>query len=382
MPVTRAAVISGIGRTRFSRNSGRTPLGMAAEACRGALEDAGLHAEDVDSIGCFGVGDGPRSMEVAYAIGKNGTRLNLDLMGGGHNSALLVSQAMAAIESGMCETMLLYRSLNGRSATRFGSASGKLHVGGSLQFGAPHGYMVPPQWFALWARRHMFEHGTTAEDLGAVASTLRSHAEKNEHALLRKPLTLEEYFEARWINEPFRLLDCALEADGAVALLLTTAERARDLRQTPVRSLSNASYMGAGGYVDAWPEMDRMWSAFAASRLYDRAGITAHDVDVACIYDCFTYTALCQTEDFGFCEKGEGGDFFRDGRATYGGATVVNPHGGLLSEGYIHGFNHHYEAVLQLRAGAGVRQVPNASVALVTGGGPAYGSAILYAAGC
>lgn len=373
------AVIAGIGRTAFSRNSGRTTLGMAAEACRVACADAGLAPGEVDGIGCFGVGDTPRSMEVAYALGRDGTRLNLDLAGGGHNSPLLVAQAMLAIEAGTCESVLVYRSLNGRSGVRFGSASGNQEVGGSLQFGAPHGYMVPPQWFALWARRHMAEYGTTEDDLGAVAVTFRRHAAANPHALLRTDLSYEDYLAGRWIAEPFRLFDCALEADGAVALLLTTAERARDLRQPPIRALASEAYMGAGGYVDAWRDMTRMYSAVAGPRLWDKSGVKPADIDVACLYDCFTYTALCTTEDFGFCAKGEGGAFYRDGRATYGGEVVINPHGGLLSEGYIHGFNHHFEAVLQLRGEAGTRQVEDAALALVSGGGPAYGSAILYA---
>ncbi len=375
----RTAVVAGIGRTAYSRNSGRTTLAMAVEACRAALDDAGLPAEQVDGIGCFGVGDTPRSMEVAYAIGRDGTRCNLDLYGGGHNSPLLVGQAMIAVEAGMCEAILLYRSLNGRSGVRFGTAGGAQPVGGVFQFSAPHGYMVPGQWFALWARRHMARYGTTGDDLGQVAIVSRAHAEHNAHALLRAPVTLDDYRASRWINDPFRLLDCALEADGAVALLVTTAERARDLRQPAIRAIGRQSYMGAGGYNDVWDDMTEMYSAALAPRLWAQAGVCPADVQVACLYDCFTYTTLCTAEDFGFCAKGEGGAFFASGRASHGGDVVVNPHGGLLSEGYIHGFNHHYEAVLQLRGQAGARQVADARLALVTGGGPSYGSAVVYA---
>ena len=352
---------------------------MATESCRTALADAGLATQEVDGFGTFTVNDTPRSMEVAYALGLDGSRWNLDLSGGGHNSPLLVSQAALAIEAGVCEAVLLYRSLNGRSGKRFGSVEGAVAVGGSLQFGAPHGYVAPPQWFALWARRHMHRYATTSEDFGHVALTFRRHAEANEQALQRAPLDMDSYLASRWICEPFRLYDCALEADGAVALLLTTAMRARDLRQRSVRIVAGEAYMGAGGYVDAWPEMSEMYSAVVAPRLWRRSGLRPADVDVACLYDCFTYTALCATEDFGFCGKGEGGDFYADGRATHGGDVVINPHGGLLSEGYIHGFNHHYEAVLQLRDQGGARQVDGAKIALVSGGGPAYGSAILYA---
>lgn len=375
------AVIVGIGRTAFSRASGRTALGMASEACRAALADAGLSPSDVDGIGTFAVNDSPRSMEVAYSIGIDGTRFNLDLFGGGQNSPILLTQALVAVESGLCDCVLIYRSLNGRSGVRFGTGGGASSVGASLQFGAPHGYAVPGQWFALWARRHMHRYGTTEEDLGNVAVLCRRHAVANEHALLRTPITIDAYLNSRWINEPFRLLDCALEADGAVAILITTAERERDLRQPAVRAIARQSYMGSGGYVDAWPDITEMYSAHLAASLWKQAGIGPSDVQLACLYDCFTYTALCTAEDFGFCEKGEGGAFFGSSRPTYGGEVVINPHGGLLSEGYIHGFNHHYEAVTQLRGQAGKRQVENAQIALVSGGGPAYGAAIVYVGG-
>ena len=375
----RDPVIVGIGRTAISRASGRTPLAMATEACRAALDDAGMPASDLDGIGTFAVNDSARSMEVAYALGRDGTRCNLDFYGGGQNSPLTVIQAALSVSTGQCDSMLVYRSLNGRSGVRFGTGDGARSVGSVLQYGAPHGYMVPGQWFALWARRHMHRYGTTEEDLGHVAIHARRHAARNPAALLTAPIGMDDYLASRPINLPFRLFDCALEADGAVALLITTAERARDLRQRPIRLLAGQSFMGAGGYADAWPDMAEMYSAHLAGPLWAQAGVGPSDVQVACLYDCFTYTALCTAEDFGFCAKGEGGTFFASPRSTYGGSTVVNPHGGLLSEGYIHGFNHHYEAVLQLRGQADQRQVPDARVALVSGGGPAYGSAVVYA---
>ena len=252
---TRDVVIAGIGRTTISRASGRTPLAMAAEACRAALDDAGMAAADVDGIGTFAVADSPRSMEVAYALGRDATRCNLDLYGGGHQSPLLVMQAMLAVSAGQCDAMLVYRSLNGRSGVRFGTGAGASSVGSILQYSAPHGYMVPGQWFALWAQRHMYRYGTTEEDLGHVAILSRRHAAANPAALLRDPIDMDAYLASRRINDPYRLFDCALEADGAVALLITTTERARDLRQVPVRALGGQVHMGSGGYVDAWPDM-------------------------------------------------------------------------------------------------------------------------------
>jgi acetyl-CoA acetyltransferase len=379
----RRAVIAGIGRTSYSRNSGRTTLGMANAAARMALDDAGLKPSEVDGVATFATpGDSARTLQIAHALGLDSTAFNLDLSGGGQLAAMVVAQTMLAIESGACDVAIVYRSLNSRSGKRFGRFDGIVEAEGIQQFSAPHGYMVPGQWFAMWARRHMHEYGTTAEDLGRIAVQQRRHATANEHALFREPLTLEQYLDSRWINEPFRVYDCAAEADGATALVLTTEERARDLKQTPIRSLGHVAHMGAGGYPDQWSDMTRMYSATVGPKLWERTGVKPSDMDVACLYDCFTYTALCTTEDYGFCGKGEGGAFYAAGGGSYdSGGPVINPHGGLLSEGYIHGFNHHYEAVMQLRGQAGHRQVPNAELALVSAGGICYGSAMVYAKG-
>src|SRR5690606_21922221 len=162
------------------------------------------------------------------------------------------------------------------------------------------------------------------------------------------------------VVEPFRVFDCAYEVDGAVALVLTSAERAADLPHRPVYPIGAAEGTGAGGMPDLWEDQTTMYSRIVAPTLWGRTGLSPADMDTACMYDCFTYTVMATFEDFGFCGKGEVGDYFREGRATYGGDVVVNPHGGLLSEGYLHGLNHHYEAVLQLRAEAGTRQVEGA----------------------
>lgn len=375
----RKAVVAGIGRTVFSRNSGRTTLGMAVGACRDALADAGLPASKVGGVICFHTGDSSNTLEVGYGLGLAGTSLNLDIYAGGNAAAIVVAQAAQNIQAGVCDAILVYRSLNSRSGKRYGTIEGNVEIGGAAQFGAPHGYLVPGQWFAMWARRHMHEYGTTEEDLGHVAITYRNHAARNPHAIMRDPMTMEQYLASRKVYEPFKVPDCSLEADGAVAVLLTSAELARDLKQKPIQILGHESYMGSGGYPEQWPEMTRMYSSVVGPRLWDRTGLKPADMDVACLYDCFTYTGLCTTEDYGFCEKGEGGQFYASGRGTYGGDVVINPHGGLLSEGYIHGMNHHYEAVLQLRGQAGDRQVDDVELCLVSAGGITYGSALVYA---
>jgi acetyl-CoA acetyltransferase len=370
--------IAGIGRTAYVRTSGRTTLAMAAEACRSAVDDAGLDVADVDGMICFQAHDSVGPLAVSDAIGLPELAWNVDMMGGGNVVANVVATAAAAIQAGLCRSVLVYRSLNGRSGHRFGTATGRLEVGGEMQFEAPHGYLVPPQWIAMWARRHQHEYGSTCEDLGRIAITQRSHAVTNPHAINRTPLTMDDYLAGRWVNEPFRIFDCAYEVDGAVAVLLTAADVLVDARQPPVWLVGSADSQSGAGWTQ-WDDPTRMYSRHAAPRLWDRTGLGPGDMDVAGMYDCFTYTVMATVEDFGFCGKGEVGEFFATGRATYGGDVVVNPHGGLLSEGYLHGLNHYYEAALQLRGQAADRQVPDCRLALVTAGAGPYGGATVLA---
>jgi acetyl-CoA acetyltransferase len=375
----REAAVVGIGRTTYSKASGRTPLAMAAEAARAALDDAGLQATDVDGVIEFSTGDSCSAMRLGSAIGADDLAWSLDIMGGGNVACAAVADAFAAIERGACDVAVVFRSLNGRSGQRYGRGeTAAIPLSGELQFSALHGYVVPPMWIGMWAQRHKHTYGTTAEDFGEISITQRRHAGPNEHATQRTPLTMDDYLAGRWIYEPFRVYDCCLETDGACAVVITSLDRARDLKHAPIRKLAESEAHTYGGSWDQPPDLADMYSAKAGPRLWSRTDLRPSDVDVACMYDCFTYTVLATFEDFGFCDKGEVGAFFRDGRATYGGDVVVNPHGGLLSEGYLHGVNHHYEAVLQLRGEAGVRQVDNAEVALVTAGAGPFGGAVLY----
>jgi acetyl-CoA acetyltransferase len=376
------AAIAGVGRVPYARPRWpeRTPLSMAVEASRNAVADAGLPISEIDGVAEFGMNDTATFGSVGYAMGLDELAWSLDLYGGGQYTCTTIAAAAAAVTTGQCNYAVVYRSLNGRSGMRYGQGAGMAtaRLDGEASFDAPIGYMVPPQWMAAWTRRHQQVYGSTCEDLGAIAMTEREHAAKNPHAMAREPITLDQYLQGRWINEPLRVYDCSLEVDGACAVVVTTLERARDLPHPPVVLHAGAESHGAGGSWDQWPDMTRMWADTAAPRLWDRAGMRAADVDVACIYDCFTYTVMAVMEGFGFFEKGGGGDYFRSGRATYGGDCVVNPHGGLLSEGYIHGLNHHCEAVDQLRGNADERQVENARTALVTAGAGPYGGAIAY----
>ena len=350
---------------------------MASEAARDALRDCGLAPSDVDGFTCYSTGDSASPMQVAHAIGIDDLGWCVSVMGGGNAVASVVAGAAAAVVTGQAEVVVVYRVLG--SGTRYGKAMDRVLAPGEGQFAAPHGYLVPPQWFAMWCRRHQYVYGSTSEDLGAIAVQERAHAANNPHAIARVPITIDDYLEGRWVNEPFRVFDCCYEVDGAVALVVTSAERAADLAHAPVYPLDVSDANGQGGSVFEWDDMACMYSREAAPRLWSKTGLQPRDMDLALMYDCYTYTVMATMEDFGFCGKGEVGDFFREGRATYGGDVVVNPHGGLLSEGYLHGLNHHYEAVLQLRGDAGDRQVAGAETALVTAGAGPFGGAIVYA---
>lgn len=369
--------VVGVGRTSFTRESGRTPAAMAVEACRAAIDDAGLSVADVDGWATFQYNDSAMPGEVAWAAGRDEVEWAPALLGGGDMAAQVVMDAVAAVESGRCRAAVAFRSLNGRSGYRFGTVTTQLSVPGKHQFDAPSGFLVPPQYLAAWARRYLNTYGGTEEDLAAVALMQRTHALANPHAAMRTPLTRDDYLSSRWVCEPFRINDCAYEVDGAVAVVVAGAEVARNTRHEPIWYLGGAGSLSGSGWT-AWDDMTAMYSRSVAPRLWERTGLGTEDVDVACLYDCFTYTVLATLEDYGFCGRGESGKFVAAGRATYGGDLVVNPHGGLLSEGYLHGMNHHFEAVQQLRGDAGPRQVDQATTALVTAGAGPFGGAVVY----
>jgi acetyl-CoA acetyltransferase len=369
--------IVGIGATTYSRASGRTTKAMAVEACRRALEDAGFGIDDVDGIATFMANDSASALEVSWALGRQDVNWAMSELGGGNVVAELMATADAVIKAGICKAVLVYRSMNGRSGVRFGTVTEAMQVGGDMQFDAASGYLVPPEWFAMFARRHQAVYGSTAEDLGEIAITQRRHALENPQAVRREPLDMEEYLAARWVAEPFRLYDCTSEVDGACALLLVGEDLAAQARHDPVWMLDSAHAHSGSGWSQ-WPDLSEMYASVVGPRLWERSGLTPADMDLACLYDCFTFTVMASVEGFGFAGRGEVGDFYREGRATYGGDVVINPHGGLLSEGYLHGLNHHLEAALQLRGDAGVRQVPDASLALVSAGGGPHGGAQIY----
>ena len=366
MSLRDQVAIAGIGCTEYSKDSGVSTLTLASRAIMAALEDAGLDADAVDGVATFRVGDSVLPAVLTQALGVRDPRWYLDQFGGGSVSHAIVGQAALAIHAGIADTVVCYRALNARSEFRMGGTGRPLVDAVETQYQAPYGYFVPPQQFAMAARAHMEKYGTTEEQLGRVAVQQRANAVLNERAMMREPISLDDHAAARWVVEPFRLFDCCLETDGAVALVLTSAERARDLKKPPVLISSAAWGGGQTLYSNQQPDTTRSAASDVAPRLFEMAGVGPGDIDVAQLYDCFTYSVLVQLEDYGFCAKGEGGAFVESGATARDGTLPVNTHGGFLSEGYVHGLNHVYECVSQLRGEAGARQIEGAAVGLST----------------
>ncbi len=344
--------IVGVGETEYSRASGRTTRAMAVEAIRKAMLDAGLGPGDVDGMMSYQNNDSTPSNWVAPDLG---VRLDffMDVMGGGSSTEALVGLAMGAIEAGMCRTVAIFRSMNGYSEFRIGGTGARAAapVRGQDLAQRPFGMTSAGQNFAPTFMRHMYDYGTTSAQVAHVKVAHSKHASQNPKALLRERVTVEDVLASRWIVKPLHLLDCCLETDNATCLIVTSAERARDLRQRPV------SIMGVAGRVSK-PRTDFHWAHGPISRVagyyakdivFGQAGITPDDVDVTGSYDAFTFTTMLQLEEYGFCKKGEGGHYVSSGIIELGGQRPNNTSGGHLCEGYTHGMSMVIENVRQLR---------------------------------
>jgi acetyl-CoA acetyltransferase len=373
--------IAGIGWTAFSKNSGRTVRSLASEACLNAIADAGLKVSDIDGFVSFNFNDSVPAIAVATEIGVPQAGYAVDFLSGGNAANLITLTATAAIEAGLAKNVLCFRAMNGRSGFRLGGGR-EMAAAGITQYTAPFGWITYPQAMAMWCRRHMIEYGTTAEQLGEIAVTFRQNAALNTRAMQRAPLTMNDYMNSKMIVDPFRMLDICLETDGACAVLVTGADRAKDMKQKPVYIRGGAYGGGPNQGEDLfdairWPDHSHNYAKYISDDLWKSAGLGPKDVDLAQIYDCFTYSILMQLEGFGFCKDGEGGPFIQGGRISRTGDLPLNTAGGLLSEGYIHGVNHIIEAVQQLRGQSGDRQIPGAEVCLTTAGAMTCGSAMI-----
>ena len=342
----------GVGETTYTRGSGRTTRALATWAVRNATEDAGLSTRDVDGMLSYAIADSVMSPDVA---GDLGIRLNfyMDVWGGGSSTEALVGLAMGAIEAGMCHTVVIFRSMNGYSANRMGgtgSMSQSPIVGDELHRRV-YGWQSPGQWFAPTFLRHMYEFGTTSEQAAMVKVVHSRHAANNPKALYRDPVTVHDVVSSRLICTPLHLLDCCVETDNATAIVVTSRERARDCRHRPAVILSVVGRVckpRADMHFQHGP-ITTVAGRYARDTLWRNAGLGPEDVDLTASYDAFTFTTLLQLEDYGFCAKGEGGEYVSDGTIELGGRRPNNTSGGHLCEGYTHGVSMVVENVRQLR---------------------------------
>ena len=377
--------IVGIGATEFSKDSGRSECQMACEAIKCAVEDAGLNIEDIDGLVKFAM-DYTDEMHIVNALGIP----NLSYFGecgwGGGASCATILHAATAVATGAANYVVCYRAMNERSGRRYGRVPGveQVMISPNDHFGSimPYGFATPPSWVAMFTTRYMHEFGATSEQLGWVAIVCREHACRNPRAMFYgRPLTMEDYHNARMIVEPLRLFDCCLDTDGAVAIVVTSTERAKDLKQTPAIILGATQGIATQGelmtsvYRPRISGIPESW--YAAEELWRVSGVSPNDIDVAQFYDAFTPLIPMQLEEYDFCGVGEGAAFCEGGdRIRLGGDIPCNTSGGHLSEAYIHGMNLIAEGVRQIR-GTSTSQVEDAELSLVTGGLGVPTSAIL-----
>jgi len=370
-----SAAIAGLGVTEMRKVYGRTPADFAAEAIALALEDAGLAAGDLDGLLVNATHAPEMGPGLQFSLGL----LDLTLVAGvnafGASAGVMLQIAANAVASGQCQAVACVYADAPLRADRSGSAaySGRRFdapgfAGLRLAYGD---YGPANSMYALALRRHMHEYGTTHDQLGQIAVGQRAWAAMNPHAQMREPITLADYHASRWVVEPLHLLDCCLVSNGGVAVIVTSGERARSLRQPPVY-LRGFGQGAPGDTARSGRDPALFTGAGAAGRrALAQAGIELADIDVLELYDCYTYTVLVTLEDYGFCAKGECGPFVADGKLAPGGALPCNTGGGQLSSYYMWGFTPLSEGVIQARGQAGERQAPVHDHVLVSGNGGA-----------
>ncbi|TDD18630.1 thiolase C-terminal domain-containing protein [Nonomuraea diastatica] len=348
-PFAGRAAVAGIGMTALTRESGRTEEELAAEACRAACADAGIGPREVDAVLSYHMNDSAPVVRVARALGIERLGWHNDIAGGGTQAASILGDAAMLIQAGLARNILIYRALNGRSGTRMNT----------VPTGIPtYGLAGPIPLFALAATRYLHDTGLTAEHLHAVVAQSRQNAASNPRALRRDPLPLDAYLARPYVCTPLRTADCCQETDGACALLVSAV-----LDGPRVHAVVRGGGPGCSS-MDRAHDVTAIFSSFVAPMLWSASGMRPSDVDVALLYDAYSWLVPRQLEDFGLAARGELGPYLLERRHAW-----VNPHGGLLSEGYVHGLNNVVQAVRELRGGR--------SVALVTGFGGSYGSAAL-----
>lgn len=364
------AVLSGIGRSRCGRRLGVPELDLVTDACRSAIEDSGLDAADIDGLCAY-----PGTVDSSIGVRQVGRALSIQpaWYHGAHEvpgQTGTVITAMLAVAAGVCRHVLCWSSVSAHRRPGLYSGGSNGRVSGESQWYAPFGALSPAHWIALAASQYLARYRVHREALGWVAVAARRHAGLNPDALHRDPLDLDTYFAGRDICTPFGIHDCDVPCDGAYAVIVSSTDTAADLRHPPVRVDAVGTRITE---QQSWISgtLTHQPNVFGpAAHLWSRASVSRDDVDLAALYDGFTFNVLSWLEALGFCGMGEAGDFVSGGdRITLGGALPINPHGGQLSAGRSNGYGQLHEAILQLRGQAGTRQVPDAEVAVVSSGG-------------
>lgn len=346
--------IAGIGMTPLTRASGKTELELAVEAARLACADAGLDPREIDAVLSYHLNDSAPVVQVARALRIDRLGWHNDISGGGTQAASILGDAAMLIGAGLARHVLIYRALNGRSGRRMNTVS----TGPQERFTIPYGMAGPIPMFAMAATRYLHDTGLTEEHLHAVVAQSRENAASNDRALRRGPLSLEDYLARAFVCSPLRTVDCCQETDGACALVVSGV-----LPGPRIRAVVRGGGPGCST-MDRSPDVTAVFSTYVAPMLWTASGMHPTDVDVALLYDAYSWLVPRQLEDFGLVPRPDLGAYL-----LARGHAGVNPHGGLLSEGYVHGLNNVAQAVREVRGGTGV--------ALITGFGGSYGSAAL-----
>ena len=347
--------VAGIGETPYMRGSQYSTRSLATWAIGNAMRDAGMVSDDIDGMLSYSGND---SVFSTFVAGDLGIRLNfyMDVHGGGSSTEALIGMAIGVIEAGMCNTVAIFRAMNGYTQVRIGGTGARsaVPINGDQIHSRAYGWQSAGQMFAPTFLRHMYDYGTTPEQVAAVKVAHSKHASNNPKAYYRNRLTVDEVVGSRIICKPLHLLDCCVETDNATCVIVTRLERARDCPNPPavIRSVVGRCCKPRIDMHYQHGPISTVAGHYAKDILFPNADVKPEDIDVTGSYDAFTFTTMLQLEDYGFCRKGEGGDYVSSGIIELGGERPNNTSGGHLCEGYTHGMNMVIENTRQLRGEA------------------------------
>ena len=372
-PLRDRAVFVGVGHTPSSRNMGISPMRFTLDACTQARADAGIDQSEIDGIVTVGT---LSELEVLQHLGLEGVTYHAGPLGGGVGGGVAANAALA-VASGLCEVALGVVTMEAPKPGVTYNYMGGNGARGDDAFTLPYGDGVFMQHFAPYYQRRRLLDGVTDEQMGAYVVAMRDNAMRNPNAVWHEAITMDDYRASRYVAEPLRLLDCDMPVDVCGAVIVTTPERAKDLKQQPVFASAMTTGQRPRPSAVFWHDYDEMPYKWAAKRLWSNAGVGPQDMDFAMLYDGFSPLVLYCLQDFGFVSKGAAGEFLGAGEHLRGGSLPLNPHGGNNSEGRSWGFGHVCEAILQLQGRSGERQLPDVHATMIGGGGIVNSSALV-----